>query len=688
MKKVKIIAVMLILSILPCTISGCNNSDGNEISRMNSKSSENSVDNSQLTEYSGMVYFDYVDTAFYNVIDAAPAINIDVLTGSFDEDDVYIFCDLDYSKYPETEWDTNDNVLTLSTNFHDIIVKIREFRGPYRYYSIQNSLWVPKLDFDVVEAEIPVSFQLHRNDDAPLAATQEDFKVMFSNNTISAEQLATNFSNKTYSEIVNELGSIGLLQYFNFSGHASDSQEIRIMWYCPDEQKILTLRFDAVNQKLIGREISNTKGEILESDIRMTTAELNDVKARALAAAQEMEQAALEEEKQKLAQVNANRDMNDADLSQISVGDVVNFGSYPFENKWYLYDRYADLQYICDSVYDEQTKSYDENNLISRYIGAICGIDSYGKYPNSFEYMVDDDYPYKDVYYRFQKEHVYTINAIGDDEKLREAYNYLVNAYSDDNGCYYSSIYPTYDDYIKVFNEDVEVLCSNCPNRQFESYDDFKKVFEDRVGENLTSSYQTVKWDVLAIEDGKALLLSHDVIFKKPFFFDLDGDNYSYEDSELRVVLNGDLYDTMFNDREKSKIVETNLPNSDGTDFLINYRKHDYSNGQTVPSKCQYENTKDKLFLLSYDEIEKYYGDFEFIDGIETLFSKNSGYGRHELTCMEVNTEDAGFWWLRNVNHGSYLCVLVVDQAGVIINARTDKGEIAGIRPAMWVSID
>lgn len=693
MKKIKLISLLLILGILSSTIAGCGNSDGKDKSSSEHDSDDEEEIATKLTEYSGMVYCDEVDTAFYNVIDAAPVISIDALTGTYDEDDRYIFCDLDYSRYPETQWWVDDTDLTLSTDIYDVIIKITNRRGHIRCYSIQNILWVPELNLELTDTPIPVEYNLRRNDDAPIATSPENYKMMFADNIISKDQLAVDFSDKTYSEIVGKLGSIGLLQYLYLDGYHKDTQDIRIMWYCPEEEKILTLRFDGKNQALVGREVSNSNGEILESDIRMTTAEFNDVKARALEAQKEMEQAALEEEEKRLAKVNADRDANDADFSQISVGDVIKFGSFPFENKWDSYDLYADLEYVADCVYDENTKSYDENTLISRYITDICGVFNYGRYPNSTESMIEEDYPYKEAYYRLQKDHFGALTSIGDDEAIHKVYDDLVNVYSDDNGCYFGSIYPTYNDYVKVFNEDVELILSNCPNKMFDSYEDFKKIFERRVNEDLAGTYQPVEWDVLAIEDGKALLLSHNIIYNKPFFFDIDAKKYSYEDSELRVVLNGDLMDTMFNSKEKAKIVETNLKNDDGMDFILEYRKDDYSAGQSVPSKLVCNNTKDYMFLLSYDEIEKYYGEFEYLKGSDNPFTAywlQHGYGHPELICTMANSNEPMGWWLRNANYGisGNNSTLLVDTYGIIINQRNIDGEKFGIRPAMWVSID
>jgi hypothetical protein len=96
-------------------------------------------------------------------------------------------------------------------------------------------------------------------------------------------------------------------------------------------------------------------------------------------------------------------------------------------------------------------------------------------------------------------------------------------------------------------------------------------------------------WLVLEKEAGKALLITAESIAKKSYSKKESGVNW--KTSYLRKWLNGEFYN-QFTDGEKSLITETSLPNPDEDfDPFVNH------------------NTSDKVFLLSVDEVGKYFPD-------------------------------------------------------------------------------
>lgn len=100
--------------------------------------------------------------------------------------------------------------------------------------------------------------------------------------------------------------------------------------------------------------------------------------------------------------------------------------------------------------------------------------------------------------------------------------------------------------------------------------------------------YESIKWRVLAKENGKALLLSEFALEVKQF--DDGAGNNNYYDSTIRAWLNGDFYDVAFDENQKTKIFTTEVDNGASTTFQKN-------------NSFACENTFDKVFLLSVKDI-------------------------------------------------------------------------------------
>lgn len=93
-----------------------------------------------------------------------------------------------------------------------------------------------------------------------------------------------------------------------------------------------------------------------------------------------------------------------------------------------------------------------------------------------------------------------------------------------------------------------------------------------------------IEWIVLTKDDGKALLLSKNLLDCKSYNNELN--NTSWADSKLRIWLNDDFYYEAFDEKERGRIVLTK-------------RKSD---------EDDYDNTDDIVFCLSKSEEKKYFG--------------------------------------------------------------------------------
>lgn len=203
------------------------------------------------------------------------------------------------------------------------------------------------------------------------------------------------------------------------------------------------------------------------------------------------------------------------------------------------------------------------------------------------------------------------------------------------------------------------------------------------------SNKEAIEWIVLDREEDSALLLSKYILDKQKF--DADYNNYdksTWEISSIRKWLNSKFLNNAFNDNEKSYIEPTTVINND-TDYV----EHNGSEINNIHTDCG-NDTIDKLFLLSVDEVKLYFGektDFSVLsngsyyesDRVYKLITKWTNYAG-------VAYNDGGStksWWLRSMGRSHHHPAKVgggtFSYAG--LNGYFD---IAGVRPAMWVTLN
>ena len=100
---------------------------------------------------------------------------------------------------------------------------------------------------------------------------------------------------------------------------------------------------------------------------------------------------------------------------------------------------------------------------------------------------------------------------------------------------------------------------------------------------------EDIEWEVLAVEDGKALLISKKGLDCQPFHIAYE--DVSWENSSLRTWLNDYFYNEAFTEEEQGRIITTEIPG-------IEYPDYDYMEST--------EPTEDNVFILSREEAEQY----------------------------------------------------------------------------------
>ena len=189
------------------------------------------------------------------------------------------------------------------------------------------------------------------------------------------------------------------------------------------------------------------------------------------------------------------------------------------------------------------------------------------------------------------------------------------------------------------------------------------------VGEIV--SFGGYAWRVLSVQGNHALVITDRVISHRMYHHVWD--SVTWESSEIRQWLNGSFFEN-FSSQDQARIAETIVVNSGNQWFGT-------SGGP---------NTRDRIFLLSIEEVLRYFGDSilphyrpDGVWGFEDEFGKD----RIALDLGGL----AAWWWLRspglapfNAAYVSssgilYLCGQHVFRPGVVLG---------GVRPALWLSLE
>lgn len=199
---------------------------------------------------------------------------------------------------------------------------------------------------------------------------------------------------------------------------------------------------------------------------------------------------------------------------------------------------------------------------------------------------------------------------------------------------------------------------------------------------NLSNGKEKIEWRILMQDGSKMLLLSDKALDFQPYnvqpydedyyiyFDDIDRLNYkqytTWKECTLRKWLNDDFIDAAFSPEEQKKIQTTYVTPDDNPDFAGIYYKR--------------EETMDKVFLLSIDEVEDYFPSSE---------SKKCSATDYAAACGAVITGSSRTdWWLRTQGDGFDKASYVTSVYGWVHTEGTDIRNRRSVRPALWIDLD
>ena len=191
---------------------------------------------------------------------------------------------------------------------------------------------------------------------------------------------------------------------------------------------------------------------------------------------------------------------------------------------------------------------------------------------------------------------------------------------------------------------------------------------------------EPIEWIVLEKDDNKALLLSKYILDCK-CYNEIQTD-VTWETCTLRSWLNDTFYNAAFSDWCKSKILTTNVLNS-------NNNKYGTSGGN---------NTNDKIFCLSIDEVNRYFNQSNMEDENKRVATRGTNFAKavnnngYNLYVQDESGWYYGnsFFWLRSPGRSQSHAALVLSHGllgigGDAVCSGTLLGGY-GVRPAMWVN--
>ena len=183
-----------------------------------------------------------------------------------------------------------------------------------------------------------------------------------------------------------------------------------------------------------------------------------------------------------------------------------------------------------------------------------------------------------------------------------------------------------------------------------------------------TSKKTPVEWQVLAVEDDRMLVLSR-YCLEAVTYHDKGAKPMTWERSDIREYLNDDFYNAAFSADEKQRILKVQLEN--------------YGTGSVSGGN----NTWDRVFLLSIDELETY---------LPSKSSRAAGATSYAVSQGAYLQNGKVWWWLRSPGYKTDGNVAraagvygdgTIDDSGTTVNFTNKKQPRNGMRPAMWIDI-
>lgn len=178
---------------------------------------------------------------------------------------------------------------------------------------------------------------------------------------------------------------------------------------------------------------------------------------------------------------------------------------------------------------------------------------------------------------------------------------------------------------------------------------------------NTSNGAEDIEWIVLENDSDKMMLISKYVLDGKDYNDEYG--EFTWETCGLRTWLNEVFLTTAFNEKEKTTVCETLISNPDNATWGT-------EGGN---------DTTDKVFLLSIDEVNKYFPTEE------SHLTTGTAYGNTIMTT--ASDSEYRFWWLRSPGKVSANAAYVHADGRLVDVGNVVNVMCFGVRPVIYVKI-
>lgn len=187
---------------------------------------------------------------------------------------------------------------------------------------------------------------------------------------------------------------------------------------------------------------------------------------------------------------------------------------------------------------------------------------------------------------------------------------------------------------------------------------------------NISNGKENIKWLVLAKENNRVLVISDKALDCQPYNSSYT-EEVTWENCSLRKWLNGTFLNKAFSTEEQAQIQNTTVSADNNPQYSTN------------PGNA----TTDKVFLLSINEVEKYFNSDEARKCAPTAYAKAQGASTND-TCKTPSGAVTCWWWLRSPGDDQSSAAYVYFGGDVFELGNYVFSGLNAVRPAMWITID
>ncbi len=190
-----------------------------------------------------------------------------------------------------------------------------------------------------------------------------------------------------------------------------------------------------------------------------------------------------------------------------------------------------------------------------------------------------------------------------------------------------------------------------------------------QVGDKI--AFDRYQWRVLDIQGDSALIITEKIVERRAYHNKYK--DTTWHDCEMRKYLNGEFYDA-FDAANQSRILKVANKNMDNPWY------------GTIAG----EESQDSIFLLSLDEVCRYFGDSTdklYNRGNNRYWKKNDENNPKRLTGLQGEMY-CFWWWLRSPGRHNRLAAYIHGTDGCVgVNGNNITHCNGGVRPALWLKI-